>query len=174
MQPEPKQRDLLGLLDGCQGCLTSLGLFLLFLAIGAGPSLWGWSILRNARASAAWPTAEGIVTRSEVTHSTDADGDDTYRPEVTYEYSVQNRSYENYTIKFGENSYSSQRQAEEIGARYPLGRQVAVYYDPADPGRSVLEPGVSGGSYIVLGVGVLFVAVALVTAPLAFIFRSRN
>jgi hypothetical protein len=38
----------------------------------------------------------------------------------------------------------------------------------------VLEPGVSGGSYIVLGIGVLFVVIALITAPLTFFMRNRG
>lgn len=50
---------------------------------------------------------------------------------------------------------------------------MTVYYEPDDPGNSVLEPGVSGGSYIVLSVGLIFVVVALVSAPLVFIFRKN-
>jgi hypothetical protein len=51
---------------GCLGSIFSMGIFLL---IGVGLTIWGWTILQNARASASWPTADGVITRSAVTHS---------------------------------------------------------------------------------------------------------
>ncbi|HUF38024.1 MAG TPA: DUF3592 domain-containing protein [Anaerolineales bacterium] len=128
-------------------------------------SPWGWTIVRNARASADWPTVEGRITASEVEHSSDAEGGDSYTPHVTYTYQVNGRSYENFTIKFGETSYGSERTALEILARYPVGQAVRVHYDPTNPDRAVLEAGVSGGSYIVLSVGLIFVAVSLIPPP---------
>lgn len=163
-----KQNNRLG------SCMTALFTLGIFVVIGAGLTYWGWNILQNAKASASWPTAEGVVTSSEVSHSTDSDGGDSYSPEVTYRYQVGDVRYENNTIKFGENAYSSRRQAENIADTYPVGRDVTVYYDPGQPDRSVLEPGVSGGSYIVLGIGVFFIVIALIIAPIIFFSRSRG
>ncbi len=177
MQADSGQRSIGSFVGGCQSCFGVLGMVAIFLLVGGGLSWWGWNILQDARASASWPTVDGRVTRSEVTESTDADGGDSYSPEVTYEYQVNNRSYENSTIKFGENSYSSRRRAEEIAATYPVGQRVNVSYDPNEPGQSVLEPGVTGGSYIVLGIGALFVAVSLIIliiAPIASVLRRRG
>jgi hypothetical protein len=156
-----------------KGCLSSIFSMGIFLLIGIGLTYWGWTILQNARASASWPTADGIVTRSQVTHSTDAEGGDSYQPQVTYTYSANNSTYENNTIKFGENSYSSRRKADEIAANYPIGKSVTVYYDPEKPDRSVLEPGVSAGSYIVIGIGVFFILITLITVPIIFFLRNR-
>jgi len=156
-----------------KGCLSSIFSMGIFLLVGAGLTFWGWNILQNARASASWPTADGIVTRSQVSHSTDAEGGDSYQPQVTYKYSANNSTYENNTIKFGENSYSSRRKADEIAANYPIGKSVAVYYDPEKPDRSVLEPGVSAGSYIVIGIGVFFILITLITVPIIFFLRNR-
>jgi hypothetical protein len=155
------------------GCLSALGMLAIFGLIGGGLAFWGWNILQDARASASWPTADGIVSSSEVDHSTDAEGGDSYSPEVDYQYTIDGQNHINDTIKFGENSYNSRRRAEEITATYPVGRQVTVYYDPEQPDKSVLEPGVTAGSYIVLGIGVLFIVIALLVAPLTFIFRRR-
>ena len=160
--------------EGGQSCFETVALLLLFLAIGVGLSLWGWTIVRDARASASWPHVEGVVTGSEVTHSTDGNGADSYSPRVTYTYMAGGRYHESYAIKFGENSYDSRRRAESIAARYPVGRKVAVYYDPTRPGKSVLEPGVNGGSYIVLGVGALFVVISLAVPPLAYFLRKET
>jgi hypothetical protein len=156
------------------GCLNALFFLAVFGLIGAGLSYWGWTILQNARASASWPTAEGVISSSEVSHSTDAEGGDSYSPEVDYQYTVDGLPFSDSTIKFGENSYDRRRTAEEIAATYPVGRPVTVYYDPEEPDNAVLEPGVSGGSYIVLGIGVIFILVALVVAPLTLIFGNRN
>jgi len=155
-----------GFLENLGGCLETLALTAVFFLVGAGLSWWGWTIVRNARASADWPTTEGRITAAEIDHSTDSEGDDSYTPRVTYTYNVSGRSYENYTIKFGETSYSSERTANEILARYPVGQAVTVHFDPADPDRAVLEAGVSGGSYIVLSVGLIFVGVSLLPPPI--------
>ena len=144
----------------------------IFLALGLGLSFWGWNILQNAKASSSWPTAEGTVTASDVTYSSSADGGESNSPEISYQYTTNNVGYESHTIKFGENSYSSRRKAEGIASGYPIGKKVIVYYDPQEPERSVLEPGVSGGSYIVLGIGILFGIIGLITAPLIVIFRK--
>lgn len=168
------RRDIWDYLASCQSCLGTLALMAVFLAVGAGLSIWGWYILQNARASANWPMAEGVITESEVTHSEDSEGGDSYRPEVAYQYTVGNRQHESYTIKFGENSYSSRGRAEDIAATYAVGRQVTVYYDPEQPGRSVLEPGVTGGSYIVLGVGLFFVVLTLIIGSLTLLFGGRD
>ena len=160
-----------GSLDNLGGCFQTLAFSVIFLLVGAGLSWWGWTILQNARASTNWPAIDGQITSSLVEHSTDADGADSYSPKVTYSYFLDNQPYEGHSIKFGENSYSNQRKAREILNRYPVGRAVIVFYDPANPENSVLEPGVSVGSYVVLGIGVLFVLLALIP-PLIMLFRA--
>jgi hypothetical protein len=144
----------------------------IFLLIGFGLTYWGWIILQNARASASWPTTDGVVTKSEVTLSTDADGADSYSPEVTYSYKVDNTKFFNSTIKFGENSYGNRRKAAEIAGNYNVGKKVTVYYDPNKPGSSVLEPGVSAGSYIVIGIGVFFILITMVSVSISYFARQ--
>lgn len=155
---------------GCLGSIFSMGIFLL---IGVLLTIWGWTILQNARASASWPTADGLITDSRVSRSTDSDGGDSYSPEITYSYAVNNLGYVNNTIKFGENSYGSRSKAEKIAAGYPIGRNVTVYYDPEKPDRSVLEPGVTAGSYIVISIGVFFILITLITVPISIYLRNR-
>lgn len=148
-----------GFLDNLGGCLEVLGISAVFFLVGAGLTWWGWTIVRNARASASWPTVQGMITETDLEFSTDEDGD-TWTPRVAYTYLVNGISYENFTIKFGETSYGSESTAREVLVRYPVGQAVTVYYDPADPDRAVLEPGVSGGSYIVISIGLIFLVVS--------------
>ncbi len=93
-----------------KGCLSSFFSMGIFLLVGVGLTFWGWNILQNARASASWPTTEGRVTKSEVTLSTDPDSGNSYSPEITYSYKINNINFINSKIKFGENSYSSQKK----------------------------------------------------------------
>lgn len=162
--------------SGCGGCLNTAIVTFIFLIIGGALVLWGLNILGDARASASWPIAEGKVVSSQVEHSTDSEGGDSYQPKVNYTYSVAGVPYSGRQIKFGENSYSSRRQAEEIANRYPVGDSVAVYYEPENPEKTALEPGVTAGSYIVFGIGAIFVLVSLVLMPVGLLqaIRSRN
>jgi hypothetical protein len=147
--------------------------FLIFFAVGAGLSYWGWTILQNAQASANWPSVQGQVTSSEVERSTDSEGT-SYLPQVDYAYTVNDVRYSGERVNFGQNSYSSRRGAEEVVARYPAGQTVAVYYDPVEPESAVLEPGVSSGSYIVLSIGGCFVLISLILAPIMMIAALRG
>lgn len=164
-----KARTLDGCLDGLAGCLTSAGLMALFLALGLGLMYWGWNVLGNARESVGWPTAPGMVVSAELDHSENTEGGDSWSPEISYRYLAANQERTSYAIKFGENSYSDRDDAEEILARYPVGQPVLVYYDPADPERSVLEPGVTAGSYIILGTGGLFVVITVLVGIVGMI-----
>lgn len=161
-------------LDRAGSCLGACLPALIFLVVGAGLTWWGWNILGNAKASTSWPKATGRIISSSVEYSRDSDGHDSYKPEVTYTYAVNNRFYKSHAIKFGENSYDNKPVANEIANRYAVGKKVVVYYDPQNPENSILEPGVTGGSYIVLGIGVLFVMIGLIVPPLAFFFRSNH
>lgn len=152
-------------LDNLGSCLEVLAASALFFLIGAALSWWGWSILQKARVSAEWPSVSGQITESNLEFDRGGEDGDTYTPRVSYSYTVNSVSYESYAIKFGENTYSSEREAQEILARYPAGQVVQVYYDPSDPDSAILEPGVSGGSYIVLSVGLLFVVLSLLPPP---------
>lgn len=159
---------------GCSGCVNSLFFFWVFFGVGAGLSYWGWTILQDARASVSWPSVQGRVTSSVVDRSTDSEGGTSYSPEVDYEYTVNDVRYSGNRIKFGENSYSSRGRAEEVVARYRVGQTVAVYYDPDELETAVLEPGVSGGSYIVLSIGAIFVLLSLVLAPIMVFMQMRQ
>lgn len=143
---------------------------IIFFAAGIGISIWGWSVLQNARVSESWPATDGEVVSSNVRVSTDEDGT-SYFGDVTYSYVVNDARYTSDNVSFGQYGSSDRGHAEEIVAKYPAGSGVTVRYDPADPETAVLEPGVTWSSYLMLGFGALFTCIPLIVLPL--MLRSR-
>ncbi|MEM7332070.1 MAG: DUF3592 domain-containing protein [Chloroflexota bacterium] len=123
-----------------------------WIAIGVGYFVNGVMTLRNARQSNGWPSAKGEITNSSIrTESTD-DGL-TYHADVEYRFVANDRWYEANIVKFGESGHASRTDAAEILARYPVGDEVNVFYDPEMPETAVLEPGVTFDSYLFLLIG---------------------
>jgi len=114
--------------------------------VGVGAYLGGrakWAKKRAAEA-AAWPAAEGTVTRSEVVEDPrpeDSSATQTYRAVVEYQFEVGGREYVGKRLGFIARHYYSADAAKETASRYPAGTTVAVHHDPGNPEDCVLEPG---------------------------------
>jgi hypothetical protein len=120
--------------------------------VGAG----GWMTFKSLRTEH-WPVTDGVVASAEMKrHSGDSDSGDTYSAEVSYTYQVASASYEGNKIAIGQMS-SSTDYARGILNRYPAGKKVSVHYSPANPAAAVLETGIHGGTWLLLGIGMAFV-----------------
>ena len=87
-----------------------------------------------------WPSTTGTVLMSSVQWGSGSHSGSSY-PVVVYQYTVNGQSYQSQTIKAGE-QYLNVRiagQAQTTVARYPIGANVTVYYNPANPAESALE-----------------------------------
>jgi Protein of unknown function (DUF3592) len=117
-----------------------------------------WMMIQNLRSSLrsnSWPTAEGNVLKSEV--ATDLRrGQPVYSAEVEYDYSVQGKAYHGAIVRVGNMTTKSRMDAEGIVAQFPVGKPVAVHYDPADPSACCLIPGTHWTHYLVVVTPVLF------------------
>jgi len=155
---EPSLGLFIGMLCG--------GMFILVFA-GAGAFLIYQSIRsrQKAEVSQSWPATSGQITDARVAHhtSTDSEGDrsDHYTPKVSYTYQASGQTYEGSKIGFGmQQSFGSAAKAQATLARFPMGGQVAVYYDPNNPAEAVLERK-AGGSTMSLILGIVFLLVSL-------------
>ncbi len=116
------------------GVSLILAAFRQFLRTGRG-----W---RESAALRTWPTVTGTVTESRVSYSAPYDDPDyshAYSPVVRYEYTVEGVTYK--SAEFGDRDPGLEDWARAVVARYPVGEPVTVYYDPASPRFSALEPG---------------------------------
>jgi Protein of unknown function (DUF3592) len=136
-------------------CMVAGILMLLFLV----------SNRRAALAAARWPTTTGTILSSTAeAQRVFAPGGRTttqvWWPLVEYSYTVDGRSYYSSRLAFGANVGGARTLAEATVARYPGGSQVTVYFDPANPSSSVLEPRIAFAWFtLVLTIG--FFAAAL-------------
>jgi hypothetical protein len=79
---------------------------------------------------------------------------------------VAGQPYTGNRYRYGTIGHPSHASVERIVRRYPPGRQTKVYYNPADPADSVLQPGADGSDLLLvlfLAPWNLMVAVAWVT-----------
>ena len=94
--------------------------------------------------------------------SSDSDGGITYRPEVTYHYTVDGREHLASRTRFGDRfGISFSAPAVRTVRRYPVGSSVTVRYNPEDPAEAVLEPGLNGFVLGSAALAFLFVAIAI-------------
>lgn len=112
--------------------------------------------LRRGLRTRSWPRAEGRVLRSAVVRESEATGEGTvdgYRAEVRYRYEAAGAVRTGTVVHAGDRGSVSRSRAERTAARYPEGARVAVFYDPADPDRAVLERGAGAGPAVLLAWG---------------------
>jgi len=145
---------------------TRLIMYLVFF--GGGLFMIVNAFLQKSKASKAaesWQKTQGVVQSSElsVRHRPDSDGSSStqYYPRVVYNYQVKGTNYTNNALTFGK-ANTSKKKANLAVAKYPAGASVQVYYDPADPTKSVLETEARGfvGNLLM---GVLLIVVGVVT-----------
>jgi hypothetical protein len=92
--------------------------------------------LREAKTAATWATASGRIVRSELL-TEKRNNQDVVRPRIDYEFTVRFDKFRGNRVSLGE--IISEPEAREMLKRYPVGGSAPVYYDPADPRKSVLE-----------------------------------
>lgn len=119
----------------------------------------------EVRQASTWTTAIGRIVTSETTatrqHSSDNATVVKTVPVVEYEFVIGGHTWRGNRIGIGEDAGGENTEATL--RRYPVGAVVTVYYDPADPKKSVLERGiprdVRKGMFVLLAFGAAVVAV---------------
>jgi hypothetical protein len=92
-----------------------------------------------------WPTVRGRIVSSGVQRYTDTDFESRrrrmYRAVVVYAYEVNGHEYRGDKLSVGGAVAASfPGAARRSAAKYPVGREVDVHYNPRNPGDSVLQP----------------------------------
>ena len=128
--------------------------------MGSGLLSYGLYQKHKVRESQGWTQTTGTVTKADLVHETGTDSSG-YSIAVSYEYLVDGVRLAGNRIGFRQRSYLRKQRAETELARYPVGSDVEVFYDPANPGDAVLaRESVDGVLLIVSGIVLLSIAIA--------------
>jgi hypothetical protein len=102
---------------------------LLLTACGClhGIVYWLW----KARTMSRWPTVTGTISSSWAV----LDGE-----RIKYDYAVGGHRYVGHRVWWTVGRSTADPDLQELAEKYPPGREVTVYYDPAHPATAVLEP----------------------------------
>lgn len=126
------------------------------VAIGVVLLVFGVYTRVQSLASAHWPVAHGVITRSEVrtTYARERRRDPSYRADIVYEYSVDGKTYRGTNVSYAKGFFDG---ASTTVSRYPQGSVVDVHYHPRDPATAVLDPGAgpTPGLALLAGLGCL-------------------
>ena len=153
---------------GWLGFLCVGGLALIFGAVGIGVLILYRRGKQKAQESSAWPSVTGKVLEAEVSSHTETDSEgesvEAYAPRVVYEYVVNGVAYRGNRLAIGPVATSrSRHSAEQEVARYPLGGEVQVFYNPQNPAEAVLQTRLQAGK-VMLILGIIFLGLGVLIA----------
>jgi hypothetical protein len=99
------------------------------------------SYLPKMVVSLGWPSTSGVITSHQIQAKKiqEYDGDfyEEIHVHIRYEYVVEGVTYASSSISAIEMPF----YPPEIAERYPIDKDVVVYYNPKDPAEALLEPG---------------------------------
>lgn len=115
-------------------------LFVFFLGGFAGLVGAGTVYEHNIAVQEYEPTSS-VVDSVDVHVSVDSDGDEQYRPDITYQYSIDGETYQSDNVLPGQmtRSSSSQAWAEGIADQYAPGDEVEIHYNPNNPEHAYIH-----------------------------------
>lgn len=119
----------------------------LFILFGAVATLWGYVIISRARRTLNWPHVEGVIEECRLSSQ-----HDDLLPHIVFRYSVADSLYR-HAMEFSGDITPTQEFARSYVEKYPLGSKVQVYFQPDNPQKATLEPGLGRGDWLVLAIG---------------------
>ena len=133
------------------GCGLLTGLFAVYF------TAVNWKVSR-------WPSTRGRIVSVRVVPAFRRGRSTFYTPGVRYRYEVKGQRYHGDRLRWGGGVYSNVRQfAEDTIAKYPVGSEVDVHYNPQDPKQSVLHRN-SYGHYLLWLITASLFALAIIVA----------
>ena len=130
-----------------------------FMLMSLGSAI---GVAQTERAARSWPTTTAQVLESRVERGSGRTP--SYHPVIRYRYEVGGVIYHGSTIWVAQGSgYQGESDAQAFAADYPVGKQVRVHYDPADPATAALF--VTGSHWNIIVMAVLGLVIASIGFP---------
>lgn len=128
---------------------------------GAWQTFLGLEQVMVAWQSSTWPSTEAQIRTSEVVQtksSSRRSNGSSYRPKIEYSYIINSGIYAGTEIAPGRIWGSS--SSNEVVAQFPVGSQARIYFESANPARSVMLAGVHAYSFGTTAFGSIFLTLA--------------
>ena len=123
-------------------------ILLWLLAILLGLSIASLPQYLRIKKSAQWPSVPGVMTASSIRTGV-CKNIPCYHGEIAYQYRVGNTQYTGTAFELGRTHWAARDAWQKEIDKYRIGKAVNVYYEPRNPAKAVLEPGLIGETEIV-------------------------
>jgi hypothetical protein len=149
---------------------------MVFILIGVAVLWFGVAEFLKAKEAANWKSVDGVILQSEVKSDIRETRENNrtrkYRvfwAEIKFRYQIEGKELTGNRIRFGEFESDSPESAEVDVMKFPVGKTVAIFFNPENPSESVLETEMQGGVFLLIGLGALFIG----AGAAAFIWLNR-
>lgn len=140
-----------------------------------GLVLGGFGIYRYniGKESSKWPSVQGKITYAHA-QSRRVKKQNQYIPSIKYTYNVKGKTYTGTRITASDEYQKTLSGAKDILKKYPVSEAVSVYYNPREPGTSLLEAGLAKNVFvlIVAAVACFFLAIAIFVSAMKKSYKS--
>ena len=133
-------------------------LAIIFWGLGFHRLVSGVRGLLQSHRAQRWPWAKGEVISVDVVSVPSWNEDGWIEPRVKYRFEVGGTIYVGGRVAWDGRGGSTPKEARAAARPYRTGDSVRVYFDPADPRKSMLLPNATSGQWVEVGLGLLLVA----------------
>ena len=144
--------------------IVRVGMYFLAVTLLLCTPLGVWGTVnqfRQARASESWPQVLGTIEAAWIRENKLGNNlRGSFTAEIEYVYVVDNKTLIGKQIAPHKQEYGTREEAQKLIAPYPIRSQQPIFYNPDEPTESMLEPGVTTSSYVLLAIPPLMLAFA--------------
>ncbi len=126
-----------------------------FIVVGLLITAFGWRAFQKGKTTKQWPSVMGKISDTCIT----SDENDLL-PDIRFSYAVETNHYEG-RLEFPPGTMPMPGFAQHQLEKYPLGSEIAVYYNPHQPEQATLKPGPAKDDWLLLTAGIGFVIIGL-------------
>lgn len=144
----------------------------IIIVIGGLISRSGFYEINKAKESVDWPSSNGIIVSSEMGQDI-AEDETIYSANIVYEFKVAKETIRGGRIKFGFVNTGKSDIRRWLN-QYPKGKEVIVYYDPANPYESVLLTGENKTIWILPAFGIVFASFGVLVLLVGVLSRRDD
>jgi uncharacterized membrane protein YidH (DUF202 family) len=145
----------------------------IFILVGIGVMIYGYSQYSQAKQSQFWETVSGSIISSKIVSGKNSDNEVFYKPKIKYKYSIAGVTYRSDRIFFGDPlEQTSAAMPAKYVSMFPANAVVTVYYNPFNPAKSVLLPGETTYAKSTLILSTIFILIGVFI--LIYIMRKER